>query len=219
METYRVRLMGQTPYIQHSDNVEWADEMERWLRNPDNKKSSTPGDDRTPAFRWLGCLYHDGTQIVVPSDSIRAALREAGATLSTGHRTETFKSASQSGLIINEAAWPLVVNERTIPTAPFMESKEIRSFADWQRLAAGYGFMLFVKRVRVGMSKHIRVRPVFDSWASEGTITVTDTRITEQVLQMLVSQAGRLKGIGDWRPGGRTPGTFGMFKADVELVE
>jgi hypothetical protein len=35
------------------------------------------------------------------------------------------------------------------------------------------------------------------------------------VLSDIFNYAGRYKGLGDWRPGSKTPGTWGMFTAEV----
>jgi hypothetical protein len=50
-------------------------------------------------------------------------------------------------------------------------------------------------------------------------LTVTDEQITQVVLERIVSIAGRYKGIGDWRRGGRTPGSYGMFSGTVEQIK
>src|SRR4030095_6788991 len=83
---YRVTWTGKTPLLMHRDSVEWADEMERWKAEPRNKAVSKAGDARPPAYRWLGCLYHDGTHIVVPSDNIMTAIRDGASLVPTGRR-------------------------------------------------------------------------------------------------------------------------------------
>ena len=69
------------------------------------------------------------------------------------------------------------------------------------------------KRVKIGMSKHIRVRPVFQSWSITGDLAVWDDQITKEILQNIIERAGQYKGLGDWRPGGKTPGPYGTFEA------
>uniref|UniRef100_UPI003B987325 hypothetical protein n=1 Tax=Klebsiella pneumoniae TaxID=573 RepID=UPI003B987325 len=79
-----------------------------------------------------------------------------------------------------------------------------------------------VKRAKVGTSKHIRVRPMFEKWAVITTLMVVDPKeygITQEVLQKILNKAGSLCGLGDWRPSSRTPGQFGRFKATVEPIE
>ena len=51
---YSVTLVGETPLLMHQDNLAWEDAMMQWRKDPANKKVSVAGDDRSPAFRWIG---------------------------------------------------------------------------------------------------------------------------------------------------------------------
>jgi hypothetical protein len=78
------------------------------------------------------------------------------------------------------------------------------------------GFDLSVKRAKIGTSKHVRVRPMFHEWAVSGTIMVNEPAITADVLAQLFEIAGRLAGLGDWRPSSPSkPGVWGMFDASL----
>jgi hypothetical protein len=215
MQTYDVTLTHKTPLLMHHDNIEWADKMELWNRVPANKKGSKAGDDRSPAFRWLGCIYHDGERMVLPVDNIMASIMGGAAQVPTGKGQGTFKSRSQSGIVPGEMFWPFLVNGQEVPIADFFANAEKRSFDEFQALAAKYGFTLFVKRARIGKAKHVRVRPRFDDWSASGTLMVTDDGITEEILRTILEQAGRLKGMADWRPGSPTPGSWGMYQSVV----
>lgn len=219
MDSYMVRLVGKTPLLMHADNIEWADTMEAWKNDPANKNLSKAGDDRTPPFRWLGSLYHNGQRLVMPADNVMRCLMEGGTLVPVpgGKGGKTFKAQTQSGCISEDVHWRFLVNGNEIPTAPLLSGYEDpkRTFDDYQKLVAEYGFMLYVKRARIGQQKHIRVRPRFDSWVCEGTIHVADTQITGDVLRMCLENAGRYKGLGDWRPGAKTPGPHGMFTVEV----
>jgi hypothetical protein len=80
------------------------------------------------------------------------------------------------------------------------------------------GFELFVKRAKIGTSKHVRVRPRFEQWAATGTITVMDPQLSTDTLQTILTYSGARAGIGDWRPGSPTPGQFGMFTATIDQI-
>jgi len=218
IRTYQVTLTGKTPLLMHADNVAWADEMEQWQMVPENRKASKPGDDRTPAWRWLGYLYHDGSVLAIPGDNLMRCLMEGGAMVSVSGK-KTFKSQTQSGCMVGEAYWPLNVAGRgALPFDRLMKLKEEESFDRHYAVVAEMGVILFVKRVIIGKNKHIRVRPRFDQWSVTGTINVWDEQITQKNLEMILTYAGRYKGLGDWRPGGKTPGPHGMFDATVMLL-
>jgi len=218
VRTYRVTLTGKTPLIMHHDNIEWADQMKVWDSDPKNKKARIPGDDRSPAHRWLGCLYHDGERLVLPSDNFMASLMGGAALVPTGKGQKTYKAQSQSGTMPAEVTWPFLVAGSEVPTAPFFELMKKRAdFDAYQVLAAKHHFMLYVKRAKVGQAKHVRVRPRFDRWSVTGLLHVTDDQIKLDVLQSILENAGQYKGLGDWRPGApKSPGPHGMFSAEVE---
>lgn len=212
--TYQVTLTGTTPLLMHADDVEWADTMDAWKNDPKNKKGSKAGDDRSPAFRWIGHAYMDDDFVGIPADNLMRCLMEGGAMVPVpgGKNGKTFKSQTQSGMMVGEMYWPLAAHIRT---ADVQALRTETDFAAHKERAAQLGFQLFVKRAKVGASKHIRVRPRFNSWSVSGSVIVSDDQITESVLRDIFVFAGRYKGLGDWRPGGRTPGTFGMFTAEI----
>lgn len=221
MRTYNVTLAGRTPLLMHADNIEWADRMERWKNDAANRKNSKAGDDRSPAFRWLGNLYHDGKVLSIPADNTMRCIMEGGAMVPVpgGRSGKTFKAQTQSGCMTGEAHWPLAIDNGPVPVAPLLALVNESDFDRHQEAAARAGFMLFLKRAKIGQAKHIRVRPRFDRWRTTGTLNVWDEQITDAVLAEILRYAGQYKGLGDWRPGGKTPGPHGMFEATVELVK
>lgn len=217
MRAFNLTFTGVQPLLMHNDDIEWADRMDDWKSNKDNKAKSKAGDDRTPAFRWIGALYHDGENIVIPTANIMRAAMEGGAMVPVpgAKGNKTFKAQSQSGIMPQDLAWPLLVNGKPVPFAPLAELMNEGDFAKHKARATELGFSLFVKRVKIGMSKHIRVRPRFEQWSVAGQLLVVDDQITERVFKDIFESAGRHKGLCDWRPSSKTPGTFGMFQAQI----
>jgi hypothetical protein len=217
MQTYLVKLIGETPLLMHWDNLDWAEVMNKWARDPGHKKDSVAGDDRSPAFRWLGNLYHEAGRVVIPADNLMTVLREGGAKVPTGKRGATFKRQTQSGLMVNESAWPLTVDGAGIDAKALIG--KLRTETDFevhQATCEAAGFALFVKRARIGQAKHVRVRPRFDRWDLSGSITVLDDSITGETLETILTYAGVQCGVGDWRPSSpKSPGPFGRFRAEV----
>jgi hypothetical protein len=90
------------------------------------------------------------------------------------------------------------------------------TFSEHKKAAQAMGFELLVKRAKIGMSKHIRVRPQFPTgWQARGTLAVWDEQIDERSLASILEYAGQYKGLCDWRPGGKTPGPYGTFDAKI----
>jgi len=219
--TYAVTITGKMPLLMHRDNIEWSDQMEAWRNNASNKKGSKAGDDRSPAFRWLGCLYHDDEHVWIPSENIARCLMEGGAMVPVpgGKNGKTFKSQTQSGMMCAEPGWRLQVGGKYISHDSLFSLESQPNFAEHIAEAKKQGFTLFVKRAKIGTQKHVRVRPRFDDWSASGSIVVMDEQITIEVLAEVLEYAGRYKGLGDWRPGGKTPGPYGTFTATVKPMK
>ena len=137
-----------------------------------------------------------------------------------GKHGKTFKSQTQSGLMIDQPHWALRVNGQTIPMDRIRSLHETNEmdFQIHQRTAQELGFSLLVKRAAIGRAKHVRVRPIFRDWSAQGTVTVLDDQITEKSLRDIFERSGMYKGLGDWRPGGKTPGPYGRFKAVIKAA-
>lgn len=218
MKAYQVEITGITPLLMHSDDIEWSDKMDDWKSDASNKKTSKAGDDRTPAFRWIGSLYHDGLYVGIPSQNIMRALMEGGAMVPVpgGKGGKTFKAQTQSGMQILEPLAHIVVDGKQIAMADINPLLQEQDFLKHKEATPKLGFDLFVKRAKIQQSKHVRVRPKFDQWAAKFTVYVKDEQITKKVLADILSYAGQYKGLCDWRPGSKTPGPYGMFTAAVK---
>lgn len=216
-DTYQVRLTGASPLLLHADDLAWRGQLERWTSNPENKRTSKAGDDRTPAWRWLGYCYHDAKHVGIAADNLMTTLREGGAKVPVpGKKNLTYKRQSQSGLVVNELLWPIEAAKGVVPWPALKALIEQPDYEKHEEAAYAHGFELFAKSAKVGMSKHIRVRPRFNTWAVSGSVTVFDESITESVLQNILDMAGMYCGLGDWRPSAPSkPGPWGRFTAII----
>jgi hypothetical protein len=224
MKRYEVTLTGARDLLMHKDNIQFGEKIKMWCKDPKNKKDSVSGDDRSPAFTWIGYCYEDGKNIVLDSDNLMTMLREGGAKCPTGKKQETFKKITQSGLLVDDIGWTLLVDGAPISWAAIKSLEAEEDFSKHEALAKSLGFELFVKRAKIGFSKHVRVRPRFVSndksnWSATGTISVLNSQITEEVLQNILTYAGALCGICDWRPSSpKAPGPFGTFTASIKQI-
>ena len=216
---YTVTITGESPLLMHKDNIAAGERVKRWSKDPMNKKTSAAGDDRTPAWTWIGYCYEDGKQLCIDADNLMTMLRDGGKKCPAATGKGSLKSATQSGIVVNEIGWPLLANGNLVPWKPVAAMVESEDFAEHEVFAAANGFALFVKRAKVGTSKHVRVRPRFDNWSCSGTLTVVDDQITTAMLETILKHAGFFCGLCDWRPGSpMAPGQFGRFSATVEHV-
>lgn len=206
-------LTGKTSLLMHWDNVEESDRVKAWQRDPANKNLSVAGDDRSPAWTWATYMYHDGNNVVIPSQNLMVCLRQAGAQMIL-KRQKTFKEITQSGLFIEDEFLEFETEGRTLSLADATSMIEM-PFDKQKEEVNRFDFRLYIIRARVGTSKHVRVRPRFDSWKARGCIEIIAPEITYENLTQLFDIAGRV-GLGDWRPGCKTPGPFGQFRATIK---
>lgn len=210
---FSFKLTGDMPLIMHQDDVEASDSLERWRKAPEHKNISKAGDDRSPAWTWMTYIYSDGVHVTVPSANLMVAIRMAGAKMPL-KGNKTFKEVSQSGLFIATEYLDFTAGGEQLKIQDIEALRDL-PFEDQANAVRKMGFRLFVKRARIGQSKHIRVRPRFDVWGLSGSVEVLADEITEANLRMMFDLAGRV-GLGDWRPGCKTPGPYGMFSCQLK---
>ena len=226
---YNLTIDGKNALLMHRDNLAFGESVQQWFTDPENAKNSKKGDDRTPAWTWLGCIYetYDKERFSLDPDCLMTCIREGGAKVPTGKTRgdKTYKRSSQSNILI-DGELDFTVNGSHIPVAPFRELMHQQGsgldFGAQLRLAEEHGFELLVKRAKINMSKHVRVRPLFRNWQITCTLTVLDEEgsgLTKDVLEKIFQQAGTYCGLGDWRPSSpKSPGTFGTFTATLEAI-
>ena len=222
MERYNLTINGLSPLLMHQDNISFSEKIKAWQKDPANKELSVAGDDRSPAYTWLGYIYHDGKYLGMPADNMMTMFREGGAKVKSGNGKETYKKQTQAGIMMDQQQMQLLVGGKPIEIAPFNNLIGVHDFLKHIEAAENAGFELLVKRAKVGQSKHVRVRPLFRQWTLVGSFTVMDEEVsglTEPVLRLILAQAGALVGMGDWRPSSpKSSGTFGRFEFMLERI-
>ena len=221
MKRYEVTLTGLTPLLMHRDNIAFTEKVESWRKDPANKSLSAKGDDRSPAWTWIGYLYHNTKVLGLSSDNLMTMLREGGAKVASKGKA-TFKKQTQSGIMIDGEQWPILIGDKPVSVEPFSALIGNTDFTEHLDAAEKAGFELLVKRARIGQSKHIRVRPMFRQWSVVGTFTVLDedlSGLTKDILQTIWTQCGALVGLCDWRPSSGSSGSFGTFEYALRAIK
>lgn len=219
MSDYNFTLTGTSPLLMHADNIEAADIVEKWRKNPKNKGVSRRGDDRSPAWTWQSYCYFDTKGILsIPGDCVQSALNEAGGKMTAIQGKGSLKRSVAAGILIPTEFLSFRFDGRSVSITQIDEVRELEF--DRQKAAMRkIGFDLHAKRAKIGKQKHVRVRPRFENWTVTGSIEVLLPEFKLETIQELFDIAGSRIGIGDWRPNSPTsPGSFGKFSAVVEKL-
>ncbi len=215
MQRYNWTITGVTSLLMHNNNIEERDMVESLRKK---MKGGKAGDDRSPPESWKGYLYRsdDTGNVCLPSENLLACLLGAGVKVKVGGK-ETLKTHSQR-VMFDRLDYDLLVDGKSVPGSAVDEIDG--EFGEHATAARALGFRLHVKPCTVGTSKHIRVRPQFGNWSASGSFEIEPedaTVLSLSALRDLFTAAGRLVGVGDWRPGApKRPGQYGRFTATVE---
>lgn len=218
--TYDFEITGKAPLLMHRDNIRGAELIKKWQEDEKNAKLQVRGDDRSPAWLWQIYLHTSEGRIVMPSMCLMAGLRKAGAmvTVPGGKHGKTFKDATQYGILPHEEAYQMLIQGEPVDTAPIDGLWGELDFDKHLEAVAGLGFDLNVIRAKIGQSKHVRVRPQFNTWGFRGSFDVTEPAISDDILGRIMTFAGERCGLGDWRPSSKTPGPYGRFDVAIKRV-
>lgn len=213
----RFELVGTMPLLMHWDNIEGGDILKEWRQDGKNKNQSVPGDDRSPPWTWTTYLYNDGEFVTIPQDNLMSALM-SGGTQVTLKRQKTYKEMSQSAILIATEHLRFEYGDgKQLSLAQVDKIKDL-PFAKQAAECEKLGFRLFCKRAKIGTSKHVRVRPRFNTWKVLGELQVINDDLPFDKLELIFDYAGRA-GLCDWRPSSpKRPGPYGMFTAKLIQV-
>lgn len=119
MRTYEVTLFGKTPLLMHADDIPWSDNIKKYYDDPANSKRGAKGDDRYPAWLWLGKCYTDTEDyLAVTMEMIMGSFCRGAMKCRNGR--SSYKETSQSSIFVVEPFWRLMINNgKTVNMAPF----------------------------------------------------------------------------------------------------
>jgi hypothetical protein len=231
MRTVTLTLSGATELLMDRDNISFTEKLVRWQKDPVNADHQVPGDDRAPAWGWLGKLHYDEmTKLVgLPQSMLLACLRGAGATIShpTAKGGKTLKEASQSGIQFTTTLCPLLLRRPNSAGWQPIDYEELfqkligeDDFMVHEEVVKQFGFILDVRRSHPQYNRsHVRVRPKFASWRCVCELRVLDEILTDTVIMQMFTIAGHSKGIGNWRPSNLKAGSFGLFTVQAGVAD
>jgi hypothetical protein len=184
MKTVRLKLTGTRPLLMH--NGQLADPTNthtKEIKTITSKRGKTEADfEELRKLEWLGSLYLDEHgRPCITEDMILGALISGARKTKKGKQAESAVLCEAPSYAINHAG-----------PSDLLEMFEAGKFCDY-------------RGVVIGQSRVMRARPRFDVWSAEVALCVDEETINVGEVLDAMSTAGRLIGMGDFRP------RFGRF--------
>ena len=185
------RLTGTSPLLQH--NIQLANPDNEWAKRISavTAKRKKTEDDRAEIGRleFLGSLYTNSGQVVVPTTNVRKCFQEAA-------------KVTRQGKMITRALNAIDLDVPLIYDGPqTIEGLEAdKEFYD-------------VTLVGVGQKRVVRTRPIFRAWACSINWELITEALDYEEFCSIAEKAGIIEGLGDNRQGG-----YGRFTIEIRAL-
>lgn len=195
MKTFKAVISGPALLMHNGRLANPIDPFTKALKESTGKKKKSDADHEEVSKReFQGGLYHDDDLgPYLPVEALQAMLVEGARKSKQGR---DFVSVSARGL--TEAT------EDRIP----LEYKGPRKRDElWNDKA-----FVHTVGVKVTTSRVMRTRPIFKKWKASFAIEIEDdATVNPADVERALTVAGRMVGLGDWRPGSPRGGRHGRF--------
>ena len=190
MAAITLKLTSESPLLMH--NVVLADplgEAVRELKPLTSKRNKTDDDQREIAFLEFkhGMYFDSDAGPCIKGHMIRASILG-------GAKKQRAGAKVKSGLLIVDDVVPL-------------EYDGPRDIANLWKKGFHFSTMVGNQKARIR-----RTRPMFRKWSVTVDVHLDESVMNEREVIVWAKDAGRLCGLGDWRP--ETGGTYGRFSVE-----
>lgn len=206
IENHSFTIVGIGPMLMHcGQTADPLNQFAKAMKKQSAKRNKTDEDlAALSLLEWWAGLYTDkrlsvsddgtvteqpGTNLILPSHVLDSAIREGGRKIKAGKQIS-------AGVIVDGSGEFTAVGLKSITKASTDESFHYRT------------------AVKVGTSKVMRTRPIFNDWSVSFSVCLDTSVCDLDLVKQSLSAAGRLVGVGDWRPGAPKGGSYGRFTVE-----
>ena len=187
MKIIKLKIKSTTPMLMHSDRfanpLDPATKAHKALTS--NRKKTDDVHEAIARSEYIGALYIDRDGPFLPSFNLDSCFVEAAKMQKLG------KHAKRAMMVMEDKIYLKYDGPR-----------------DANEMVADPRFV-DARSVRVGMARLTRYRPRFNDWEAQCSLAVDTDQINENEVRVILENAGRLVGVGDFRP------KFGRFTVEV----
>lgn len=181
--TVSFQIAGVSPLLCH--NGQTADPRNTYakaMKAVSAKRKKTDADlDELARLEWLAGLYRSGGDLVIPDYVLESVFIN-------GAKKSRRSPLAKSGLFFSDHA------------SLEFDGKPIAIDDESLALMFQSGEFTHTIGVRVGNAKVMRTRPIFRNWSLTALAQYDPDVLNLRDLEDIAEDAGRLVGIGDWRP-------------------
>lgn len=189
-----VQLTGKKPLLQRNGRLaNPADPLTREVAALAGKRRKTDDDYRVllPLEAYAGCWETPDKLLGLPTQNLWRSIQTAATAFRHG------KNITRALLFDIEEVAPLLVSGQPVNAHTFAYDP----------------VNLFIRTVVINRMRTLRSRVIVRDWQSTHTFQLLDDVINPQDLQPILARAGRLEGVGDWRP------LYGTYAVEVLACE
>jgi len=195
LPTVQIRFQGVSPLLCH--NGQTADPRNTYakaMKAISGKRKKTDADyDEMARLEWLAGLYRTSDDIVIPDYVIES-------TMISGAKKSKRGPQAKCGLFFTEHASLHFVGKPDVITDDTLAEMFVS------------GDFTHTIGVKVSMSKVMRTRPIFRNWSLTATAQYDPDVLNLRDVEEIAADAGKLVGLGDWRP------KHGRFETEVTPI-
>lgn len=197
-------INGIGPILMHcGQTADPLNQFARAMKAQSSKRNKTEDDlAALSLLEWWAGLYTDkplkvdaedgsvtapeGTGLILPAHVLDSCIREGARKIKAG-------KLISAGVIVEGPAKFKAAGVKSLVAASADEQFHFRC------------------AVKVGTSKVMRTRPIFNEWTASFSICMDSEVVDLATVKRSLEAAGRLVGLGDWRPGAPRGGSYGRF--------
>lgn len=201
--SHQFTISGIGPMLMHcGQTADPLNQFSKAMKKQSGKRNKTDEDlAALSMLEWWAGLYTDrrlavsddgqvsaekGTKLVIPAHVLDSAIREGARKIKAGKQIS-------AGVIVEANGDFSASGVKDLTVASLDEAYHYRC------------------AVKVGASKVMRTRPIFADWSVTFSVLIDQSVADLDVVRQSLDHAGRLVGIGDWRPGAPKGGSYGRF--------
>lgn len=205
-KSMKVTLKGVSPLLMHNGDL--ADslnpivqEISKVTELKAKEKKTIANQERIAELEFTGGLWLDDNQEpAIPAAAVLKMLRDGASKQRSGRTIDT-------GVQVLQDFFPLAY------AGPRSAEK---LWGDGLRTTKGPNPFVLRASAVIGKARVMRTRPRFRNWSVAVEVQFDTEMINEKTMREVFQTAGRVVGLGDWRPGSPKGGTFGRFDVQFE---